>query len=122
MPGEIFGVHLHAQVASQLIRQANGTARPVETLDQRFGSPALGQAAGFAWTWLWCLLGGLTAAVVASPWRLAAAAAGEAVVIAGAGLAGLLVAGLWLPVVPPLAGAAVAAGLVVVYRDDAGAG
>ena len=115
LPGEMFGVHLHAQVASQLIRQADGTARPVETLDQRLGSPALGQAAGLAWTWLWCLLGGLTAAAVASPWRLAAAAAGEAVVIAGAGLAGLLVAGLWLPVVPPLVGAAGAAGLVVVY-------
>ena len=115
LPGEMFGVHLHAQVASQLIRQANGAARPVETLDQRVGSPALGQAAGLAWTWLWCLLGGFTAAAVASPWRLAAAAAGEAMLIAGAGLAGLLVAGLWLPVVPPLAGAAVAAGLVVVY-------
>jgi adenylate cyclase len=113
---EMFGVHLHAQVASQLIRQANGTARPYETLDQRLGSPALGQAAGLAWTWLWCLLGGLTAAAAASPWwRLAAAAAGEAIVIAGAGLAGLLVAGLWLPVVPPLVGAAAAAGLVVVY-------
>jgi adenylate cyclase len=115
LPGEMFGVHLHAQVASQLIRQANGTARPVETLDQRLGSPALGQAAGLAWTWLWCLLGGLTAASVASPWRLAAAAAGEAIVIAAVGLTGLLVAGLWLPVVPPLAGAAGAAGLVVVY-------
>lgn len=114
LPGEMFGVHLHAHVANQLIRQANGTARPFETLDQRLGSPTLGQAAGLAWTWLWCLLGGLTAAV-ASPWRLAAAAAGEAVVIAGAGLAGLLVAGLWLPVVPPLVGAAGAAGLVVVY-------
>ena len=64
---EMFGVDLHAQVASQLIRQANGTSRPVETLDQRLGSPALGQAAGLAWTWLWCLLGGVTAAAAASP-------------------------------------------------------
>ena len=115
-PGEMFGVHLHAQVASQLIRQANGAARPFETLDQRLGSPALGQAAGLAWTWLWCLVGGLTAAATASPWwRLAAAAAVEASVIAGVGFAGLLVVGLWLPVVPPLVGAAAAAGLVVVY-------
>ena len=113
--GEIFGVHLHAQVVSQLIRQANGTARPVETLDQRLGSPALGQAAGLAWTWLWCLLGGVTAAAVAQPWRLAAAAVGGTIVIAGAGLAGFVLARLWLPVVPPLVGAAAAAGLVVVY-------
>jgi adenylate cyclase len=114
-PGEIFGVHLHAQVASQLIRQANGTARPIETLDQRLDSPVLGQTAGLAWTWLWCLLGGFTAAAVTSPWRLAAAAAGEAILIAGAGFAGLRFAGLWLPVVPPLVGAAAAAGLVVIY-------
>jgi adenylate cyclase len=113
--GEIFGVHLHAQIASQLIRQARGTARPLETLTQRLRSPGLGQAAGLAWTWLWCLIGGTTAALVAAPFLLAVAAAVEAGVILGIGLAAFLGAGLWLPVVTPLAAAAGAAALVIVY-------
>jgi adenylate cyclase len=115
LPGEIFGVQLHAQIASQLIREASGTAHPLQTLAQRLGSPVLGQAAGLAWTWLWCLLGGATAALVAQPFLLAAAAAVEVTVILGAGLAAFLGSGLWLPVATPLAAAAGAAALVIVY-------
>jgi len=114
-PGEMFGVDLHAQIASQLIRQAHGTARPVETLAQRLDGAIAGQAAGFAWIWLWCMLGGLVAMLVGSPVRLALVATTVTLLIVGAGAGAMLGAGLWMPMAGPLLGAAGSATLAIAY-------
>ena len=55
---QIYGVALHGQIVSQLIGQARGTERPLQSLAQLLRDPAQGQLAEAAWTLLWTLAGG----------------------------------------------------------------
>jgi adenylate cyclase len=109
-----WGVDLHAQITSQLIREALDETRPLMTLGQALRDPVRGQVAEVGWIWLWTLMGGV--AIVALP---PVAALAGAVVLAGtllaATLALLVSPGWWLPVVPPLLGLAGAMALGLGY-------
>ncbi len=112
---QVYGVGLHAQIVSQLIRQASGEAAPVQTLGQVLRDPARGRAAELAWIWLWTVAGAVSAWRFRRPVALAT--------VAGTGLIGLisltvlafLTLGWWLPVVPPALGAVVALGAALGY-------
>jgi adenylate cyclase len=93
--GSELGAALHAQIVSQLIRQALGEARPLRPM------PA---PVDIAWTGLWCVLGGLAALWLHRPvLLLATAVAGPGLLAASA--AALLALGWWIAAVPPLLGA-----------------
>ncbi|MEK0084022.1 CHASE2 domain-containing protein [Benzoatithermus flavus] len=89
------GAELHAQITSQLVRQALGEARPLRPVPWPVDA---------AWTGLWCLLGGL-AALGMRRWHIL-----PLVVVAGPGTLftvafGLLAFGYWIALLPPLFGA-----------------
>ena len=101
---QIYGVALHGQIASQLIGQASGAARPLQSIAQLLRDPARGRLAEGAWTLLWTLAGGLAALRLRRPLLV-----GLAGLLGAAGLLALtlwafVAAGWWLPVVPPLLG------------------
>ena len=114
-PRTIFGVALHAQIASQLIRQAHGEAEPLQTLGQVLRSPPLGQLTEHAWIWLWTALGGVSVVALRSTLALAALTLlGLAILITSTVLAFVML-GWWLPVVPPAIGAVLALTLALGY-------
>lgn len=98
----IFGIELHGHFTAQLLRHALDKVAAIETP---------GQTAETLWIWLWCLIGGLMGVWLRSPLYFAAAAlAGVAVLALIAYLAFLLA--WWIPLLPPVLGAVVTAGLV----------
>lgn len=111
----IAGVHLHGQMVRQLLDQASGQRRPLETSAQKLDDPLLGRLAEAGWIWLWTLPGGLSAALLASPWLIGAgflAAVGLLLAVSAAAFAWL---GWWLPVVPPLLGYLLASLLAIAW-------
>lgn len=102
----MLGMELHAHAADQLIRFAHGDARPMASWSQR---------TEYAWTLLWCVLGGALAYANRSGWFTA--------ITSVAGLLALVwasrwtfQASLWIPLVPPLLGFVGADALVLAYR------
>lgn len=105
-PGRLTaGMTIHAHAASQLLRFALTGARPLASL-------AKGWASG--WIIGWTVLGGLLSLAVRSPLPFAMSAGGGAMGIAALGQLALN-RGWWIPVVPPVLGWLVAAGLVTAY-------
>jgi len=108
LPGNpfILGVELHAHATHQLIRFGHGEARPLGSWSQPWE---------YAWTLLWCALGGVLGYWNRSIWFSVIAGAAGLVTL---GIASHVALGssLWIPVVPPLLANVAAAGLVTAYR------
>ena len=101
---QLYGVAVHGQIVSQLIAQARGASRPLQSLAQTLRDPAAGQLVEAGWVLLWTLAGGIAALRLRRPLLV-----GLAGLVATAGLIGVtlwafVAAGWWLPVVPPLIG------------------
>lgn len=91
-PGSSYGIEVHAQIVSQLIRLAKGESAGYAFL-------------GAGWEQLWFLFWGMSAALVAA--RSKRLSTFSVLIVVGLGLfgavAGLLFArGVWLPVIPAL--------------------
>jgi adenylate cyclase len=99
------GVFVHAHVASRLVHYGLGEGVPIAWLDRR---------AATAWLLLWTLAGALLGLRRHPVWIVSAALATGLLAVAGAGLAALI-AGLWIPVVPPAAGWLLATGAVTAW-------
>ncbi len=99
------GVFVHAHVASRLVHYGLGEAAPLAWLDAR---------AGAAWTLLWTVAGALLGLRRYPVWIFSAALGLGIVGVLGTGLAALL-AGLWIPVLPPAAGWLLSAGAVTAW-------
>jgi adenylate cyclase len=111
----MFGLHLHGQIISQLIGQADGSLTPLEASAQRFANVHLGALIDGGWTWFWTMLGGALVLLILSPfWLIVGAGIILVVLIASTALAFVLL-NWWLPVVPPTLGAALALTFGVVY-------
>jgi adenylate cyclase len=102
----MLGLELHAHAASQLIRFAHGKTRPITSWSQR---------AEFAWTLLWCVLGGALGYWNRSLWFSAIASVGGLAALLGACRVAIG-ASFWIPLVPPLLASAVSAASVTGYR------
>src|SRR5262245_45324890 len=99
------GVFVHAHVASRLVHYGLGEGRPLRVLDP--GAEA-------AWTVFWSSAGAILGLLRYPVWTFSAALGTGVVAIAGAGL-GSLLAGLWMPVVPPAATWLLSAGAVTAW-------
>lgn len=97
---QIYGVHLHAVIADQLIGEAKGRSRQLETTAQRLG-PALAAWTERGWTWVWAMLGGIVGASTGSTLSFVAVAVVGFALSLGIGFLFFLFAGLWIPVIPP---------------------
>lgn len=105
--GEMSGVVLQGQMASQLISAA---------LDQRhliWWWPVWGET---LWIGLWTGLGGLMMRQLIRPSWLSVGAIATSVTLIGTCYGVLVLAGGWLPLVPPLLSAAGSAGLVAILN------
>ncbi len=89
--GEVSGVRLHAELASQLLRAALRGEAPIATTAE--WQETLG-------TLLWGLLGGAAGLWARSPWQFTAITAGGGLTL-GAAAWIAIVQGYWLPVVQP---------------------
>ena len=113
--GKMFGVHLHGQIISQLIGQAEGTLQPIESSAQRFGNATLSAIFDGGWIWLWTVFGGLTVMLVTSRlWLIVGAGAAAAVLVTASGLA-FTTLNWWLPVVPAAFGFVLALTFTIIY-------
>jgi len=101
----MYGVELHARVASQLLRFIAGESRPVRTLSDKIE---------YAWIWLWCLAGALAGGIGHSIWRFFATGVLGLLVLAGGAYTAIL-DGLWIPAVPPALGFVGAGALAAAY-------
>ena len=99
------GVFVHAHVASRLVHYGLGESAPLAWL---------GRGAGSAWTLLWTVAGALLGLRRYPVWSFSAALGAGLAVVLGAGLLSL-VAGLWIPVVPPAAGWLLSAGAITAW-------
>ena len=101
------GVAVHAHIASQLLRMALDGQAPMRTLPD-----------WQEWLWIafWSGAGALLAFGVRSPWRLAAAVAGGALVLAGFDFLAFLRT-WWVPLVPPALAWLASAGIVIAYTS-----
>src|SRR5262245_47430805 len=99
------GVFVHAHVASRLVHYGLGEGRPLRVLDPR---------AEAALTALWSVAGAILGLLRYPVLTFSAALGAGVVAVAGAGL-GSLLAGLWIPVVPPAATWLLSAGAVTAW-------
>jgi len=99
------GVFLHAHVASRLVHYGLGEATPLAWLDAR---------AGLGWTLLWTAAGAFLGLRRYPVWAISALLGAGVLGILGAGLAALL-GGMWIPVVPPVAGWMLSAGAITAW-------
>jgi len=99
------GVFVHAHIASRLVHYGLAEAEPLAWL---------GRGAGSAWTLLWTLAGALLGLRRYPVWSFSAALGVGLAAVLGAGLASL-VAGLWIPVVPPATGWLLSAGATTAW-------
>jgi adenylate cyclase len=99
------GVFVHAHVASRLAHYGLGEGEPPRVL---------GAGAETAWTGLWAGAGAILALLRYPVWTFSAALGAGVVALSGAALASLL-AGLWVPVVPPAAAWLLSAGAVTAW-------
>lgn len=102
---EVFGVVLHAQIASQLIRLALGRSVPL-------GLPS--QVQEIAWIVFWGLLGGAAGLWARTPLRFAANGLAGTLGLSVAAF-GAFVFRWWVPLVPPVLAWLLSAGLVTAY-------
>ena len=102
----MLGMEIHAHATIQLIRFAHGKVKPITGWSQR---------AEFAWTLLWCLLGGALGYWNRSGGFTAVAGVGGWIALLGASRVAIG-ASLWIPLVPPLLANVAAAALVTGYR------
>ena len=113
--GDMFGLHLHGQIISQLIGQAEGNLQPMEVSAQKFGRTTAGTIFDGGWIWLWTVFGGLTVMLVTSRlWLTVGTLAAGALLITANGVA-FSAFQWWLPLVPSAIGFALALTLTVVY-------
>jgi len=113
--GKMFGLHLHGQIISQLIGQAEDTLQPIEISAQRFDNASLGTIFDGGWIWFWTMCGGLTVMIVTSRlWLSVGICAVGAALITANGLA-FTVWNWWLPLVPAILGFALAMTLSIIY-------
>jgi len=113
--GEMFGLHLHGHIISQLIGLADGSQKSLESTVQLLGSPLLAAVIDGGWTWLWTALGGLIALLLPSPlWLILGSAAGLLILVTSAFWL-FTSAGWWLPVLPPGLGFILALTLAIAY-------
>jgi adenylate cyclase len=109
---QLYGVALHGQIVSQLIAQARGTARPLQSLAQVLRDPARGRVAEGAWIVLWTAAGGIAALRLRRPLLVGLAGLLGTLGLVALTLWAFVAAGWWLPVVPPLIGLLLTLGLV----------
>jgi adenylate cyclase len=102
---KMFGVEVHGRIASQLTRAALDGDAPTRTLRKWQEN---------AWTLFWTMLGALAGFRVRSLWRFSAVGLSGLAVLGAADYAGFL-QGWWLPLVPAVLGAALAATSVTSY-------
>jgi len=101
-----FGIEFHGHAASQLLRMAEGSSRPMRSFSER---------QELAWLVLWCALGGIAGFGIRAPAWLALVGIGGAAAIAAASHAAFG-AGWWLPMMPALAGWLLTLALLVAWR------
>jgi adenylate cyclase len=101
-----FGIEFHGHAASQLLRMAEGSSRPMRSFSER---------QEIAWLVLWCALGGIAGFGIRAPAWLALTGIGGAVAIAATSRAAFG-AGWWLPMMPALAGWLLSLALLVAWR------
>ena len=106
--GSVYGVLLHAQIISQLIRAALEGDSPLTTLDD---------AKEAVWIVLWGLLGGGIGLVARSIWRFLLFSAGGLVILVLC-VHMAFVWGWWIPSVPPAVSWVLAASLVTAYMTS----
>ncbi|MEM8948300.1 MAG: adenylate/guanylate cyclase domain-containing protein [Pseudomonadota bacterium] len=112
---KMFGLHLHGHIISQLIGLSSDALSPLETTEQRVGTPLPAAMIDGGWTWLWTSLGGLIALLLPSPiWLISGAVAGL-VLLAGSSFLLFSAGGWWLPVVPPALGFVLSLTLAIAY-------
>jgi adenylate cyclase len=112
---QMYGVAVHGHTVAQLIGQARGEERPIQTLGQVFRDAHLGQVAEAGWIWLWTLAAGLAAAGLRSISSLTAAGLLGTTALVASTLAPFIAFGWWVPVVPPALGAIAASMLSLGY-------
>jgi adenylate cyclase len=101
----IYGIEIHAHLASQFIRHGIEGQPPITSLLDWQES---------VWLWVWCILGAIVGYMMRSPWRFMVAAA------VGAALAGAIayvffLNAVWIPVVPPIAAWIASAAVITSY-------
>jgi len=101
----MWGVALHANIVSQLLRSAIEGDTPLAVISDTDES---------IWILLWCLLGATMALYFRSTWRFALGALGGLVLLTLA-VQGVFVLGWWIPLVPSGLGWLGSAGLVTAY-------
>lgn len=113
--GKMFGLHLHGQIISQLVGQAEGSLYPMETTGQKLGSLTLGTIFDSGWTWLWTVFGALTVMFVTSRlWLMVAACVAGGILILVNGSA-FFALGWWLPIVPAAIAYGLSLTLAIIY-------
>jgi adenylate cyclase len=100
-----YGVEIHAQAASQLLRFARGHAQPIASMAE------LGE---ILWILFWSLLGAALGLWNRSTWVSSLAALGGVGALVAAGLVAFAQS-WWIPVVPPVLAGLGSAGLVTAY-------
>ena len=113
--GEMFGLHLHGHIISQLIGLADGTLEPLESTAQRLGSPLVSAVIDGGWIWLWTGLGGLIALLLPSPLWLVLGSAAGLLILSASTFWMFSAAGWWLPVLPSGLGFVLALTLAIAY-------
>lgn len=101
----MWGVVLHANIASQLLRTAIDSDAPLVVVSDTAES---------GWILLWCLLGAAMALFARTMWRFALVGAGGVALLILV-VQGVFVLGWWIPLVPPGLGWLGSMGLVTAY-------
>jgi adenylate cyclase len=112
---QVHGVNVHGQIVAQLILQARGEVRPIQTLGQVFRSGRLGQVAEAGWIWLWTVAGGVAVVALGSMRSFAAASLFGTTALLASTLVLFIAFGWWVPIVPPAFGAVAASMLSLGY-------
>jgi adenylate cyclase len=101
--GPVPGIAIHAQLADQLVRFAQGETRPM-----RFWS----EAAEIAWTLSWSVAVAVIAALGVGPWALGGGLLAAVSLLLSASWL-MFGAGIWVPVAGPLAASLASGGIVL---------
>ncbi len=112
---DMFGLHLHGQIVSQLIGQAEGRLPALEASVQKLGGTTKGLLFDGGWIWLWTVIGTLTVMYLTSRLWLAAGAFVSALVLVSLNGLAFTTMGWWLPLVPAAVGYGLSLTLAIVY-------
>lgn len=105
--GDWPGIHLHAQIADQLVRLGHGDSQPIRTLSG-------GQE--IAWVLGWALLGSLIG-LRRAPLAATAVSVAAMLFTLAAAVVGAAVAGWWIPGAPAALAALGTSGIVTAYQS-----